>query len=242
MKKFGLVLAGTACAVGSLLCGVLASRPPAAAAPTGLLAALDAIDCGEMRQQEQRAVAFHIHNPLDETVVITDVRSSCACTAAKVEDRELPPGGTTRVTADLRSGHARGELTAYLDVLYRRDSLTELRRLPLRVTASVKPHYAVTPAKVVFRAGGSQVQQASVTLTPAMPPGVKVLEALSDNPAVRVGEIARDPVSQSTTIHLLFDPARNLVEPFSATMVLLTDSKLEPRHRVPVSAAPDERR
>ncbi|MFO0843066.1 MAG: DUF1573 domain-containing protein [Gemmataceae bacterium] len=233
MSKATTTIVGIVCAIGSVACGVMASRP--ARPPSGLEAQQALIDVGEMKQQEEKEVLFTIKNPLGESVVITDTTSSCTCTSHSIQDRTLAPRASTTVKAMLRSGDYRGRLVSQLDLVYRRDSLATLQRLPLQIQADVKPHYLLSPDRVTFKLGGGDGQRTRITLTPAMPPSVAVLNAVSDHPAIQILEITKEAEFGSTAVDLEFRPGSSNAKECTATIWLVTDSKMEPKTRVPVS-------
>jgi hypothetical protein len=105
------------------------------------------------------------------------------------------------------------------------------------VVATVMPHYAVTPERIVLQhSKRKQVQAVTIALTPTMLPALKVLDAATDNPAILVREITLDAASGTTTLHVRIDPSRNMREPLQGTIVLRTDSNLQPYHRIAVSS------
>lgn len=230
----GLVLIlGVGCMIGSAICGVLASRPTIK--PTTLVANRARLELGEMQQQEKKEVVFRVTNPLNERVTITDVRSTCSCTTPSPGQWVLEPGQSTDITGMFDAGSARGESGALIDVLFRRETASTLEKLELQIAANVKPHYNVIPERIVVNKNEhGKVQKEAIGVSPAMPPGVKVLDVSTDNPAIQVRKIIPDIATGSTSIIIQIDPSRNLQEPLSGSVVLRTDSKMQPIHRVAV--------
>jgi hypothetical protein len=108
----------------------------------------------------------------------------------------------------------------------------------LEINAMVEPHYVVIPEEVVFaRSGDGKAtlkREASITITPKNDPELQILEAYATHPSVRVAKVHPGSTAGSTTIHIDFDPARCIATTVRAELVIRTDSKLEPVHRVPI--------
>jgi hypothetical protein len=236
LKRWLHVVAAVACAAGSIACAVAAWHRPATV--KGFTADAEVKDAGVLKQQEEKDVTFRLDNDTKTPVEIVRVSTSCTCTRAETAARNLQPGESTELTAHLRVGSLRGQVAASVNVLYRAGDGQALERLPLTITATVEPHYTVTPEEVVFERGGNDGKdlrrEVDITIVPNGGPALRILEAYSTHPAVRVEKARPDAVADSTTIHLIFDPARCIAPSLQAEIVVSTDSKMEPIRRVPV--------
>lgn len=237
LKLWIHVVVGLACAIGSLACAMAALHR--AEEVKRFRADEEIKNLGTLKQQDERDVTFRLINSAEAPVEIIRVNTSCTCTRAEPAARNLQPGESTELTAHLNVGTLRGKVAARLDVLYRDRDGQDLKRLPLTITASVDPHYAVTPEDVVFEVGRAALERnlrhdATITITPNGGAEIRVLGAHSTHPAVKIEKISPDTVTGSTTIHLIFDPTRCIAPSVQAQIVVHTDSKLEPIHRVPV--------
>jgi hypothetical protein len=238
LKRWLHVFAGAVCAAGSVACAVTAWHRPETV--KRFMADAEVKDVGVLKQQDERDVTFRLMNATDKPVEIVRVGTSCTCTRAEVAVHRLLPGESTDLSAHLRVGSLRGRMATSVDVLYRVADGQTLERLPLTIAATVEPHYTVTPEDAVFEHGGDDGKQsqreASITFKPNGSLPLRILKATSTHPAVHVQEITPSEADGSTTIHLIFDPSRCIAPSVRAEVVVRTDSKMEPMHRVPVRA------
>ncbi len=236
LKCLWHILAGAACAGASLACAVMAWQ--GVETVKGFQVDAEIKDAGILKQQEEKDVIFRLFNATEATVEIVQISTSCTCTGAEVAARDLRPGESTALTARLRVGSLRGRVAALVNVLYRVGDAQELERLPLTIMVTVEPHYAVTPEEVVFEHGGEvrkdSSREADITIAPNSEPAVRILKAYSTHPAIRVASINPDAATGSSTIHLVFDASRCIAPSVKAEIIVHTDSKMEPIHRVPV--------
>ncbi len=65
-------------------------------------------DFGEIVEGELVTHNFVITNEGDENLIISKVRASCGCTAAKPEKNELAPGESTSINVQFNSTHRSG--------------------------------------------------------------------------------------------------------------------------------------
>jgi hypothetical protein len=236
LKRWAPVGMGLTCAVASIACAVAAwhaSEPIKA-----FRADTELKDLGSLQQQEERDVVFRLINATEAPVEILQISTSCTCTRAEAVTRNLRPGESTDLTARLRIGSLRGRVAALVNVLYRVGDAQGLERLPLTITGTVEPHYTVTPEVIVFERGGDgqsdSIREASIIIAPTSEPVVRILKAYSTHPAFRVETSSLDRETGATTLRLVFDPSRCIAPSVKGEIVLDTDSKMEPIHRVPV--------
>jgi hypothetical protein len=236
LKRWLHILTGVVCAAASIACAVVGWQGTETI--TGFRPDAEVKDAGILKQQEEKDVVFRLLNATEAPVEITQVSTSCTCTRAEAATRNLRPGESTELTARLSAGSHRGQIAALVNVLYRVGDAQELERLPLTITAAVEPHYAVTPEDVVFEQCGDvkkeSSHEANITIAPNNGSAVRILKAYSTHPAIQVEAINADTASGKTTIHLVFDPTRCIAPSVKAEIVVQTDSKMEPMHRVPV--------
>ena len=58
--------------------------------------------------QQNISVDFEYENTSDQTIEVTEIRSSCGCTVAKLDDRTLEPGESGKLTVDFNATGRRG--------------------------------------------------------------------------------------------------------------------------------------
>jgi hypothetical protein len=226
LKRWLHILTSVVCAAASIACAVAAWQ--GAETITGFRAEAEVKDAGVLKQQEEKDVVFRLTNATAAPVEITQVSTSCTCTRAEVTERNLRPGESTELMARLRVGSLRGRVAALINVLYRVGDAQELERLPLTITATVEPHYTVTPEDVAFETSGDgkkdSSREANVTITPNNGSAVRILKAYSTHPAIRVESITPDTATGGTTIHLVFDPTRCIAPSVKAEIVVQTET------------------
>jgi len=82
------------------------------------------------------SVAFPFHNSGETTVKITGIQTSCGCTTARADLREVAPGGTGSVAVRFDIGGRKGEQIKSVIV---RTSDGEKHRLILKVLLPERP-------------------------------------------------------------------------------------------------------
>ncbi|MGE5498695.1 MAG: DUF1573 domain-containing protein, partial [Syntrophothermus sp.] len=95
---------------------------------------------------------FVVTNDGDAQLVITEVRASCGCTAAKPEKNTLEPGESTKINVKFNTIGREGHQLKYVDVLSNAKGNEDLR---LSFTANVlkadaAPQAAASKSKLVF--------------------------------------------------------------------------------------------
>ena len=73
---------------------------------------------------------FPFRNPTSETIKITGIQTSCGCTSAKADIKEIPPGGSGSVLVRFDAGSRTGEQVKMAII---RTSDKEKHKLILRV-------------------------------------------------------------------------------------------------------------
>jgi len=73
---------------------------------------------------------FPFRNPTSETIRITGIETSCGCTSAKADIKEIPPGGSGSVQVRFDAGNRTGEQVKMVIV---RTSDKEKHKLIIRV-------------------------------------------------------------------------------------------------------------
>lgn len=194
-------------------------------------------DVGVLKQQEGRDVTFRLTNFAELPVEITDITTSCTCTRAEVDTRNLRSGESTELSAHLNVRTLRGRVGALVNVFYRVENAQSIQRLPLTITATVEPHYTLTPENIFFEHEENpqkKLQHARITLTANEQPTVHILKTYSTHPAFQIDNISFDESTGTSTIHLVFKPELLITKSVKAEIVVRTDSEREPIHRLPV--------
>ncbi len=95
----------------TLLFAVSAHAGPAIMSPAPVF------DFGEMDSDQKVANEFLIKNVGDEPLVISDVKTSCGCTVAKLEKNTLNPGEETKISASLNLKGKQGPQSKKITVM-----------------------------------------------------------------------------------------------------------------------------
>lgn len=138
-----------------LLCSLLYISKAVAAAPE-LTAEKREINFGEVVQGGKVERTFSFRNRGDAELVISQVRSSCGCTAALLSADRIPPGGKGELRAAFDSGNFRGGVSKTI-FLHSNDPRHPVMEFTLRGT--VRPQIELTPEQVdlgTIAPGGSK--------------------------------------------------------------------------------------
>jgi hypothetical protein len=115
---------------------------PVNAAPAAITFAASTHDFGEMYETEERATRFEFTNTGGDLLVIQEVKTSCGCTAARLDDREYRPGesGSIDVVFDPPGS---GSQTKHITVVSNAQPEAVTR---LTIQAEVKPFIVFEPS------------------------------------------------------------------------------------------------
>ncbi len=141
-------------------------------------------DFGSMYQHQEVTHFFTFRNVGTAPLKIENVKSTCGCTAAMPEARELAPGQETKLKVTFRSGSFRDRVTKHVHV----DSNDPVEpRVTLTIQGKVKVEVEVKPHGVYVGSlkAGESVER-FVEITPVDVTGFRILGVESDNPAVHV--------------------------------------------------------
>jgi hypothetical protein len=141
-------------------------------------------DFGSVYQQEAPEHEFVFTNTGTAPLRITQVVTTCACTAGKIPDKPIPPGGKASITVTFLAGQMRGKATKYIFV-FSNDAAQ--KRSVLTVTAEVKLEVEAVPSGLYF---GSLKLGDSVTrpivIRPVEVKSFHILEVKSESPLITV--------------------------------------------------------
>jgi len=142
-------------------------------------------DFGTMYQNEEVTHLFTFRNVGGAPLKIGKVKSSCGCTAAMPEKRELLPGGQTNLKVTFRSGSMRDRIVKHVYV----DSNDPVEpRITLTIRGEVQIEVEVSPRGVyVGKLQVGETVRRTVEVTPVGVDTFKILSTSVDNPAVEVG-------------------------------------------------------
>ena len=232
------MLAGLASAL--VLAGghVLAGTSPEEASGPRIQLVEKSYDFGSMYQNEEVSHVFTFRNIGNDVLKIEKVKSSCGCTAALPQKRELHPGDETTLTVTFKSGFMRDRVTkhVYIDT---NDAVEP--RVTLTITATVQVEVEVSPSGLYLKAlKVGETAQREVEITPVSAKSFRILGTSADHPAVTVKRIlppAKPGEAFKLTIQLgpIAQPGR-----VNAKVLVRTDLPHTPEIKIPVYARIDE--
>ncbi|HUU30182.1 MAG TPA: DUF1573 domain-containing protein [archaeon] len=150
-------------------------------------------DFGVIYRGETVEHIFVIRNQGNDTLHINNVRSSCGCTAAMMDKRTIPPGGTAELKTSFDAGRYQGQVKKMVSI-YSDDM--ESPTTTLYIQADVRVDLEVVPAQIFFT-GLKEGEKIERKIT---------LKNLSNRP-ITVKEIA------STVPDIKFELSRLTIEP-----------------------------
>lgn len=94
------------------------------------------LDLGTMEQHQIKKEVLILRNSGDTTLKISEIKTTCGCTAAEPEKNELAPGEATQVNITFDSKRFEGELTKFIKV-FSNDPINPVLDIALKVTVHV---------------------------------------------------------------------------------------------------------
>ena len=178
-------------------------------------------DFGTMYQQEDVSHSFVFRNAGAADLKIEKVRSTCGCTAALPDKRQLAPGEEASIKTTFRSGSMRNRVTKHVYV----DTNDPAQpRVTLTITGEIKAEVQISPRGIyIGKLDLGEKMYRTVELTPIDVADFRILEVSANHPEVRVDKPVRlegDNRGYRLTVH--FGPAK---EPgrVSAKITVRTD-------------------
>ncbi len=139
-------------------------------------------DFGTMFQDEKVTHEYVFQNTGKSPLKITNVNTSCGCTAGKPPAGEIAPGEKSRISVTFASGRMRDRVTKHI---YVTSNDPAEPRVTLTITGLVKVEVDVVPTGIYFgvlQAG--QTVERSVVIKPVEAKPFKILEVKSSDPAI----------------------------------------------------------
>ncbi len=230
MKRIALSIGAVVAMLGATACLVLAARPPAA---DGLRSPAPIAEVGNVDQKTTRDATFELINDGAEPVLIHQIQQSCDCTKADLDKSRLAPGERATIRATWDTGLRRGPSETHIRVLHRKESGKSLELLNLTFRGRVLPDYAVQPERLTIDAGATG--PARLSIAPGRKGDVRIGRAYATHAAL-TAEVAPD----GRTVWVRLDASKWPAGVQESTIVVETNSEVEPSYRVPVlvKAAP----
>jgi len=149
----------------------------------------DTFDFGTMYQEEEVCFSFAFRNAGQGTLKVEKVNSSCGCTAALPDKRELAPGEQGEIKITFRSGSMQGRVTKHVYV----ESNDPLRpRVTLTITGEIRREVEITPRGVfVGSIQPGETIERSVEIRPVAVKEFKILQVSTNHPALHVEKPVR---------------------------------------------------
>ncbi len=94
------------------------------------------IDLGHVAQGETVSATIDFENIGSEQLTISDIKTSCGCTAAKLEKKQYQPGEKGQVQVTLKTAKLQGDVSRSVTLYAEGDSLGRVVTLKANVTAA----------------------------------------------------------------------------------------------------------
>lgn len=210
-----------------LTSGVIALAAAVTAAPS-IYCAKTEWDFGTISDAASVTHRFLLENRGDSSLLITDVKATCGCTAAILPETLLAPGGTTplKVIFDPsgREGHQHKTIH-----LFSNDR--KVSELILTVSGHVSPQVVAMPSAIAISAAASdELIERTLTLTYDRPVTIRAVRA--DSPAVTARGNFGKPAN-SHAVKLVIDPSE-LDRTFCVELEIESDHPTVPVKKVPL--------
>lgn len=167
----------TARAAVGILAYLATLGPPTHAAEAAIGCAEPVYDFGTVEAGSKVRHAFILTNSGDRTVKLKGIHAPCVCTIAQLSGREVPPGGSVEITAELdlagRNGQQRKSIYIETDD-------PSARTLVLTLLGTVGTAMEVKPPYLVLRrAGNAPAAEGQVTIRDPQGTPFEILSAES---------------------------------------------------------------
>ena len=218
----------------ALIAGMLISGPTFAASWTDSVFSEINKDFGSVPRGPILKHNFMIKNTTGSPIRAIQLRVSCGCTVARMDDPVIAPGATGVITADMDSGRFLGDRTVYIYVLFDQPSLTEVT---LSVHARSHEDIVISPDMIDFGRGPKGVRKFQTTVTIPFGQQWQIQNVVSDTSHV-TATIAPAPPEQGPNrfvVNAVLDdqlPAGN----WHTEIWLNTNHPFMPKIRIPVKA------
>ncbi len=213
-----------------IACATLAWAGTAAPAPQ-ITTPSDTFDFGERDNSEKVDAEFTLRNTGDETLQITNVKSSCGCTVAELapEDQQVEPGEEVPIRATFNLAGRSGQQTKYVSVTSN-DPETPLLQLKITGTA-IAPVYAEPRSLALGQVEEGADVSSEFTVRAGRPDvNFKVRDVQSTNPAFSA-EV--EPIEEGKAYRVTFQNTGELASGFqSLGFRVMTDHPESPQVQV----------
>ncbi len=161
-----------------------------------------------------------IRNTGNETLVINDIRTSCGCTDAPVDAKEIPPGGSTTMRVGFRLPETSGPVSKHIDISSN-DPLVPEKTITLY--ADVQHPFQVSSTIIPFNRGAvGDTILGAVTLTTHGTDAINV-KLLSFNEKVILYSPSEFTLSPGSLHELRVGYIANKPGAFSIQLMVTTD-------------------
>jgi uncharacterized protein DUF1573 len=157
---------------------------PAHAAPRAVVSGQSHLDAGKVEPGQVLQYEFTLRNEGDATLAIEDLKPTCYCTSANIDQWDIPAGGSTIVHVRIDPSDFTGDINKGVEIS---TNDPEHRMLLVDVDLHVLPGIAVVPPELDFGAVGADGSKpAKVDIKVPRERDLKILEVKADAPYVSV--------------------------------------------------------
>jgi hypothetical protein len=209
--------------------GAVIPKPVSAAHAPKIVCAHPNFDFHDVDEGGDIIHLFKISNKGKSTLSITNVSTSCGCTAAVVDKKEIPPGGHGVIKATYHTQGRPGHATKVITVT---SNDPKNPNFQLKLDMTVVREIEITPEKVyLYNIQHGQPQTATVKLVgkPKLP--LEIIGVQSSSNSVTVSKITpyvEEATHRSGATLEVDVPATKPFGPFTDTLKVQTNSKKKP--------------
>ena len=120
------------------------------------------LDMGLVPNDKPATAEFTVYNQGSADLRVTSIKPSCGCTKAEVEDKVIPPGGTTKLSVVLDLKKVHGFKTQKSVRVYSNDPTRKKKPTTVKFKCEVEPEFICIPEVLDFGkvAKGTEVEKA----------------------------------------------------------------------------------
>lgn len=204
-------------------CGRPPSTPPKPSVTSMLKVTESTIDLGIVTPGDKPSVEFCLKNTGTKTEKVTDMRTSCGCSPATIDSREILPGEQTFVRLSFDAGKKPGNRT---HAVFLTTENTGAREMVLFARADVKWPIEIHPRELVLDSSliGETIQRDIEVFSPIG----EDFEVVSVEPSVPWISASIKPL-KDRAIRLAFSISPQSTGRFDEAFVIHTNSNVRPK-------------
>jgi hypothetical protein len=185
-------------------------------------------DFGAVARASKQEYIFEFKNPLDSTLFLTAVRTSCGCTKPTVLTPVVKPGEIAKVHAKYDTIGHKGERSATVTLSLRRDQpFVEYSEVQFLVKGKIRQDVVTSPGEIIFgEVLRGETAQRTMKVMYAGDPRWRIVDVRSSNPnlSVKANQTQRNSQSGRVDYELVITLREGQpIGTFSDELLLITN-------------------